>query len=115
MSRVTKYKRRAARKVREFATGQGISSKFFLRNFFAVGLLVIFSVGFIALRFDCVTSMERITRLNKEIADMRTFKQRERSRYMTLTRESSMKHTVDSLGLGLSVPEQFPKTIHYDD
>lgn len=89
-------------------TGRLISSRFFKRYFFKTGLFLIICVGFIALRFDCITSMERIKNLNREIDVMRTYKQRERSRYMTLTRESTMQHMVDSLGLGLSVPEQYP-------
>ena len=46
---------------------------------------------------------------------MRTYKQHERSRYMTLTRESTMQHCVDSLGLGLVIPEQYPLSIPYSD
>ena len=34
---------------------------------------------------------------------------------MTLTRESSMQHMVDSLRLGLSVPEHRPLAITYSD
>ena len=61
------------------------------------------------------TSMQTINALRHEIEVMRTYKQSERSRYMTLTRESSMQHMVDSLRLGLSVPEHRPLAITYSD
>ncbi len=105
----------ARRGFHNMVTGRGISSEFFKRNFFATGMVIIFCVGVIAIRFDCVTSMERIKTMKGQIEVMRTYKQRERSRYMTLTRESTMQHTVDSLGLGLTVPEQYPLTIHYTE
>lgn len=115
MKIIKKCKSGAQRGLRNMVTGRSISSEFFKRHFFATGLIIIFCVGFIAIRFDCVTSMERIRGLKNQIEVMRTYKQRERSRYMTLTRESTMQHTVDSLGLGLTVPEQYPLSIRYSD
>lgn len=112
---IKKCKTEAQRGLRYMVTGRGISSDFFKENFFATGLVIIFCVGFIAIRFDCVTSMERIKSLDHQIDVMRTYKQRERSRYMTLTRESAMQHAVDSLGLGLTVPEKYPLSLKYED
>ncbi len=114
--KIIKFCKSSARRgFRNMITGRSISSEFFKRNFFATGLIIFLCVGIIALRFDCVTSMEQIKQMNKQIEAMRTYKQRERARYMTLTRESAMQHTVDSLGLGLSIPEQYPLAIHYAD
>lgn len=110
---VKKYKNDAARGVQNMLTGRGISSKFFTRNFFATGFFLFVCVSFIGQRFDCVTSMEKIKKLDRQIATMRTYKQEEVSRYMTLTRESAMQHAIDSLGLGLNVPEQYPLAIPY--
>ena len=115
MKIIRKCKSGAKKGLRYMVTGRGISSEFFQENFFATGLVIIFCVGFIAIRFDCVTSMERIRSLNRQIEGMRTYKQHERSRYMTLTRESTMQHCVDSLGLGLVIPEQYPLSIPYSD
>ena len=42
---------------------------------------------------------------------MSTAKQKERSHYMTLTRESAMLHLVDSLKLGLSIPDRRPEIV----
>ena len=105
---------KADKAIKTMVYGRLVSSKFFKRNFFATGMVVLFSVGFIAVRFDCVTSMETIRSLKNQINVMRTYKQSERSRYMTLTRESSMQHMVDSLNLGLAIPEHSPHTIVYD-
>lgn len=97
------------------AIGQLLSSRFFRRHLFTTGVVVLLCFFAISVRFDCTTSMQTINRLRHEIEVMRTYKQSERSRYMTLTRESSMQHKVDSLRLGLSVPEQRPLTIPYTD
>ena len=115
MKIIKKCKTEAQRGLRRMVTGRGISSEFFRKNFFATGLILIFCVGFIAIRFDCVTSMERIKSLDHQIKVMCTYKQRERSRYTTLTREITIKHTVGSLGLGLGIPEQYPLSLTYED
>lgn len=107
-------KAKAGRIFTRVGHGQVVSSKFFKKNFFVTGLVVILSIGYISVRFDCTTSQERIASLQRRIDVMSTDKQRERSLYMTLTRESSMQHLVDSLRLGLSIPGQRPQTISYD-
>lgn len=116
MSLFPNYNRQKADKaIKTMVYGRLVSSKFFKRNFFATGMVVLFSIGFIAVRFDCVTSMETIRSLKTQNNVMQTYKQSERSRYMTLTRESSMQHMVDSLHLGLAVPERSPRTISYEN
>ena len=44
-----------------------------------------------------------------------TEKQAERSRFMNATRESIMLHKVDSLGLGITVPDKHPEILHLTD
>ena len=97
-----------------FLQGQTISSKFFIRHFFTTAFLVLSCVGIIALRFECTTNENKIASLKTQIHVMNTAKQKERSRYMTLTRESAMLHLVDSLHLGLSIPERRPRIITFD-
>jgi len=46
---------------------------------------------------------------------MSTEKQKERSLYMTLTRESAMMHLVDSLKLGLTIPDARPQVLALDE
>lgn len=96
---------------RHLIQGDAVSSKFFMRHFFATAGAVIACVLMIALRFECATSETTIDRLKKQINVMNTAKQKERSRYMTLTRESAMTHLVDSLNLGLAIPERRPEIV----
>lgn len=65
----------------------------------------------IAMRFQCLVSDNKIDSLKRQINVMETEKQKERSRYMTLTRESTMMQMVDSLKLGLEIPDEHPRII----
>lgn len=91
--------------------GDLVSSKFFKQHFFPTAFVVLSCPAIIALRFECVTSQNTIDNLNKQINIMSTAKQKERSHYMTLTRESAMLHLVDSLKLGLSIPDRRPEIV----
>ena len=77
-----------------------------MKHFFTTCMVVLGAIVVIALRFECATSQNTIDRLNRQINVMSTEKQKERSRYMTLTRESAMLHLVDSLRLGLTIPDR---------
>lgn len=94
---------------------EGVSSKFFYKHFAAVVSVVIFALVYISLRFDCVTSMESVAALRRQLEIARTETQRERSMYMSATCESSMQQMVDTLGLGLSVQERPPYSLEYDN
>lgn len=87
---------------------EGIPGNWFLKHFAIVLTVVIMSLCYISVRFDCVTAMESVQKLNRRLEVVRTEVQRERSMYMSATCESSMQHMVDSLGLGLQVQEQPP-------
>ena len=100
--------------VRRIAHGRMVSSKFFKRHLFITGMIVFLSIGLISVRFDCANKMENIGKLNRRIEHMRTLKQTERSRYMTLTRESAMQRMVDTLHLGLAVKDRPPYVMSYD-
>ncbi len=91
--------------------GDAVSSKFFMEHFFATCLVLMGCIAIIALRFECATSQNTVDRLNRQINVMSTEKQKERSLYMTLTRESAMLHLVDSLKLGLSIPDRRPEIV----
>lgn len=69
----------------------------------------------IAMRFDCLTSDNIIDRLEVQINVMATEKQKQRSLYKTLTRESAMMHLVDSLRLGLVIPDEHPQKVIYTE
>jgi hypothetical protein len=95
--------------------GKYVTSKFFRRHLFTTVMFIWLSISLISVRFDCVTCMETISSLKTKLEVVRTETQSERSKYMTSTRESSMQHLVDSLKLGLSVQEQPPYTINYEE
>lgn len=94
---------------------EGVSSRFFYRNFVPVILVVFFAMTYISLRFDCITAMETVAALRRSLEITRTETQRERSAYMSATCESSMQQLVDTLGLGLTVQERPPYTLAYDN
>ncbi len=100
--------------IRALLQGEVVSSKFFKRHFFATAFIVLCCLGFIATRFQHATNENVISSLEQQIKVINTEKQRERSRYMTLTRESAMIHLVDSLRLGLTIPDKRPENLHYD-
>ena len=114
MGRKTSFLSKFGRGAQLFINGQTISSKFFIRHFFTTAFLVLSCVGVIALRFECTTNENKIAALHTQIHVMNTAKQKERSRDMTLTRESAMIHLVDSLHLGLAIPERRHRIITLD-
>ena len=97
--------------IRVLMQGDAVSS----RHFFATAFTVIACVAFIAARFECATDQNTIHSLKNQINVMSTEKQKERSLYMTLTRESAMMHLVDSLKLGLTIPDARPQVLKLDE
>lgn len=95
--------------VRTVAQGGAVDGKFFKKHFVLTSLVVMFCMFFIASRFTIATKEGTIRNLRREIEIERTFMNQEVSRYHTLTRESAMQHLVDSLKLGLCVPEADPE------
>ncbi|MCM1032733.1 MAG: FtsL-like putative cell division protein [Odoribacter sp.] len=87
---------------------EGIPGNWFLKHFAAVLIILLFSLCYISVRFDCVTAMETVQKLSRRLEVTRTDVQRERSMYMSATCESSMQQMVDSLGLGLQIQERPP-------
>jgi len=104
-------------KIKKFASDymvEGVSSHFFLRHFPVVVLVVFFALGYISVRFDCVTAMETVNVLSRRLEVARTETQRERAMYMSATCERSMQQLVDTLHLGLTVQERPPYHISLD-
>jgi hypothetical protein len=110
-----KISQTAKKDINSAMTGMYLTSTFFKKHLFATVLFVWLCLSLIAVRFDCVTCMETISSLKTKLEITRTETQSERAKYMTATRESAMQHLVDSLNLGLSIQEQPPYTIKYED
>jgi len=100
--------KRIAAAVDDIAHGRFLTSRLFKRYFFAVLLIVVLIMMSISVRYDCVTGMETIAALRTKLEVVRTELQRERSAYMSTTRESAMQQRVDSLGLGLGIQQRPP-------
>ena len=108
-------KRDILKGIHRAAQGGAVSSKFFMRHLALFVVLVTLALMYISVRFDCVTGMETISSLKRQLEVMRTATQGERSHYMSSTCESSLQAMVDTLHLGLSVQEQPPFRLQYDD
>ena len=101
--------------IRAVIQGDAISSRFFMKHFFTTCMVVLGCIAMIAQRFECATSQNTVDRLQRQINVMATEKQKQRSLYMTLTRESAMMHLVDSLHLGLYIPDRRPEIVNTPD
>lgn len=92
----------------------GVSGKFFLRHLPVIILGIFLALGYISVRFDCITAMETVAHLRTKLEITRTEAQRERAIYMSSTCESSMQKMVDTLRLGLRIQERPPYKIKID-
>lgn len=88
--------------------GGTIRLDFFLRYWVQLVIILVLIMAFITTKYQRMTKMEEIKRLENELMIMRTERVRERSTYMSRIRESSMQRMVDSIHPGLTVQEQPP-------
>ena len=61
---------------------------------------------YITNRYQCLTRMEEIRKLEHELEIVQTERIRERSEYMSRIRESSMQELVDTMHLNLRVQDK---------
>lgn len=104
-------KKNIQKKVRDTLGGAIVDSRVFKRHLVMTLFIIVSCIYVIAARFSHATAQSRARALAREIEVAKTEKQYERSRYMTLTRESAMIRLVDSLNLGLTVPDVRPTTL----
>lgn len=88
--------------------GRFLSSDFFLRHWMSVFLIMGAVLIYITNRYQCLTKMEEIRKLEQELEVVETERIRERSTYMSRIRESSMQEMVDTMHLHLKIQEQPP-------
>lgn len=100
---------------RHWIQGGNVSSKFFQRHISATSVILMAGIVIIGMRFQCLVLDNRVSALEDMINTADTEKQAERSRFMNATRESIMLHKVDSLGLGITVPDKHPEILHLTD
>lgn len=96
-----------------FFQGRWFSSTFFLKNAIFIVTGIIFLMVYISNKYQVQTKIETIQKLEQELERVRTESVRERSTYMSRTRESSVQIMIDTLHLDLQVREQPPYRINY--
>jgi hypothetical protein len=88
--------------------GRLLSIDYILKNWVYVLLGVGMIMVYITNRYQCLTLMEEIRRLEHRLEVVQTERIRERSEYMSRIRESSMQELVDSMRLDLHVQDKPP-------
>lgn len=97
--------------MRNILSGGLLSSDFVNRHKLKFFLLFLFIIFYIATKYQCMTGMETIQSLNKELQTVKAERIRESSRYMSRIRESTMSAIADSVRPGLRVQQQPPYTL----
>lgn len=88
--------------------------RFFGRHWSLILALVVMILIYITFRYQCLTAMETIQSLEKELMVVKTERIREKSRYMSNIRESAMRERIQALGLDLEIRERPPYKIKLD-
>ena len=94
--------------------GKLFSTTFLSSHWKAILLVMGMILLFIYNKYSCKTKYETIIKLEKQQKVVRSEYVRERSTFMSRTRESGMQEMVDSLHLGLTVQLLPPYPITYD-
>ena len=107
MSTTTEKRKKPAvnRTITRLFRGQVVSVDFFARHWLAVLIVIVMLMINISGKYVCQTRMEQINKLNQELEIVKAESVRVRSLYMGRTCESSMQQLVDSMHLGLNVPD----------
>ena len=92
--------------------GRWLSTRFFSRNWGIILALVILVMIYITNRYQCLTAMESIQRLNKELEVVKSERIRQKSVYMNSIREKTMQKNIREAGLDLTHRDQPPYTLH---
>ena len=94
--------------VAELRYGQSISLEFFRANAWLIMVIVVVVIALMGLRYKTRTRLEEIKQLTSELQLAESTMLDEKSKYMTLVRETEMKKMVQERGLPLEFQEQPP-------
>lgn len=92
-----------------------LSTRFFSRHWGAILAFVLLVMVYITNRYQCITAMETIQELEKELQIIKSENVRERSLYMSSTREMAMRKLVKEQGLDLEIRNQPPYKLEIKD
>lgn len=107
----TRKKQRKDTFLSRMIQGRWVSTNFFLKNSIFLLTAMVFMMIYISNKYQVQTKIEIIQGLEQELERAKTENVRERSEYMSRTRESSMRNLIDSLHMGLETREQPPYKI----
>ena len=94
--------------------GRWLTGAFFVRYWLSIMMFIGMVLIYITTRYSYQRSMEEIRTLTNRLEVVRTESFRVRGEYMSRIRESSMRQTLDSLGVPLSVQLQPPYHLKYN-
>lgn len=97
--------------IRITIVGDRVSSRFFWRYRTTTMVCMIGLFLSVAMRFQCIAVSSKAERLEEQINVMRTEKQYQAGIYKSKSRESVIMQRVDSLHLGLTVPDRHPQIL----
>lgn len=95
----------------ELQRGHALSVDFFKNNAWLLIIILVSVIALIGLRYKTKTKMEEIKRLTTELSKAESNKLQEKSKYMSLIRETEMRRLVREKGLPLEFQEQPPYEI----
>ena len=93
--------------------GNIVTSDFFAKHKLAIFAIMTLTMFYIITKYQCMTGIETIRKLETELEIVKTERIRERSTYMSRIRESSMAALADSVHPGLSIHVAPPYEIKY--
>lgn len=94
--------------------GRMISLDFFARNWVGVAISVLLLIWYITNKYECMTSMERVQRLEKQLEIAKGDYVNEHSKYMSSIREGAMEDLARRNNLNLKVQDEPPFKIKYN-
>lgn len=103
-----KVKKKKGSVISSAVRGRWLSTRFFSRNWGIILALVVLVMIYITNRYQCLTAMENIQKLNKELEVIKSERIRQKSDYMNAIREKTMQKSIREAGLDLTHREQPP-------
>lgn len=108
MEKKSTSKRKSDNIILRIVHGRLLPIDYFVKHWVYVLLCVGMIMVYITNRYQCLTRMEEIRKLEHELEIVQTERIRERSEYMSRIRESSMQELVDTMHLNLRVQDKPP-------
>lgn len=103
-----KVKKKKGSVISSAVRGRWLSTRFFSRNWGIILALVVLVMIYITNRYQCLTAMENIQKLNKELEVIKSERIRQKSEYMNAIREKTMQKSIRNAGLDLIHRDQPP-------